>query len=147
MTTLTFPKSERLRLQALVDPLFREGKSLFEYPLRLVYRPLTADELEGSFRIGVPAGIAPLQVMITVPKKKRRHAVDRVLMRRRIREGWRLQRRKLREAVEQDPGLRTLSVAIIYAADTNIDSARIHGKIDRLITKLINRLNPPADDN
>ena len=72
--TLTFPKSERLRLQALVDPLFREGKSLFEYPMRLVYRPLSAEELERSFRICVPDGIAPLQVMITVPKKKRRHA-------------------------------------------------------------------------
>ena len=46
--TLTFPKSERLRLQALVDPLFREGKSLFEYPMRLVYRPLSAEELERS---------------------------------------------------------------------------------------------------
>ena len=145
--TLTFPKSERLRLQALVDPLFREGKSLFEYPMRLVYRPLSAEELERSFRICVPDGIAPLQVMITVPKKKRRHAVGRVLMRRRIREGWRLQRRRLREAVEQDPALRTLSVAIIYAADTNIDSSRIHAKIEKLINKLITRLNPDTNDN
>ena len=85
--------------------------------------------------------------MITVPKKKRRHAVDRVLMRRRIREGWRLQRRRLREAVEQDPALRTLSVAIIYAADTNIDSSRIHAKIEKLINKLITRLNPDTNDN
>ena len=74
--TLTFPKSERLRLQALVDPLFREGKSLFEYPMRLVYRPLSAEELERSFRICVPDGIAPLQVMFTVPKNPRQRSTE-----------------------------------------------------------------------
>ncbi len=139
---LTFPKSERLRHKALVDPLFREGQSLFEYPLRLVYRPLSADQLQHAFKIAVPDGIAPLQVMITVPKKKRRHAVDRVLMRRRIREAWRLQRRQLREAVEANPSLRTLSIGLIYAADSNIESARIQTKIARLIAKLSARINP-----
>lgn len=145
MIQYTFPKSERLRHKALVDPLFREGQSLFEYPLRLVYRPLSEAALQQAFKISVPDGIAPLQVMITVPKKKRRHAVDRVLMRRRIREGWRLQRRPLREAIERHPALRTLSVGLIYAADTNIDSSRIHHKIDRLIAKLIARLEPAAE--
>lgn len=132
----TYPKSERLRHKSLVDALFREGKSLFEYPVRLVYRPLTGEGLEEAFRIGVPEGIAPLQMMVTVPKKKRRRAVDRVRMRRRIREGWRLQRRALREAVEANPQMRTLSVALIYAADTDVDSERIHAKIGRLIEKL-----------
>lgn len=80
--------------------------------------------------------------MITVPKKKRRHAVDRVLMRRRIREAWRLQRRQLREAVEANPSLRTLSIGLIYAADSNIESARIQTKTARLIAKLSARINP-----
>lgn len=142
---LTFPKSERLRHKALVDPLFREGKSMFEYPVRLVYRPLSAADLDKAFRIAVPGGIAPLQMMVTVPKKKRRHAVDRVRMRRRIREGWRLQRRALREAVESNPGLRTLSVALIYAADTDVDSERLHRKIGKLIQKLIAAVTPAGE--
>ena len=142
---LTYPKSERLRHKSLVDALFREGKSLFEYPVRLVYRPLTEKGLAESFRIGVPDGIAPLQMMVTVPKKKRRRAVDRVRMRRRIREGWRLQRRALREAVEANPELRTLSVALIYAADTDVESVRIHTKIGRLIEKLIDIIRTSYD--
>ena len=107
----------------------------------MVWRPLTAAQLEGSFKVGVPEGVAPLQVMITVPKKKRRHAVDRVLMRRRIREGWRLQRRALRAAVEAHPELRTLSVGLIYVADENIESARVHARIGKLIAKLIQQIS------
>ncbi|MBD5371377.1 MAG: hypothetical protein HDR80_09610 [Bacteroides sp.] len=141
----TFPKSERLRHKTLVDGLFACGRSKFEYPLRMVYRPLTGTELEAAFRIGVPDRVAPLQVMFTVPKKKRRHAVDRVLMRRRMRECWRLSRRRLREAVERHPGLRTLSVALIYSADRNIDSARIAAKTDALIQKLLTELARGAE--
>lgn len=142
-----FPKSERLRHKTLVDGLFREGKSLFEYPVRLVYRPLTQAQLDNAFNINIPDRIAPLQVMVTVPKKKRRHAVDRVRMRRRIREGWRLQRRRLREAVEANPEFRTLSVALICAADTDVDSNRIHAKIGKLISRLISLLSIDSDSS
>lgn len=133
---LTFPKSERLRHKILVDTLFAKGKSLYEYPFRLVYRSLSEQELADSFKIGVPGGIAPLQVMITVPKKKRRHAVDRVLMRRRIRDAWRLQRRPLRARIESDPALRTLSVALIYISNENIDSSRLRSKLEKLLARL-----------
>ena len=140
MERATFPKSERLRHKTLVDGVFASGRSKFEYPLRMVYRPLTGAELESAFRIGVPDRIAPLQVMFTVPKKKRRHAVDRVLMRRRMRECWRLSRRRLREAVESHPDLRTLSVALTYSADRNIDSRKIAAKTEALIEHLIREL-------
>lgn len=136
----TFPKSERLRHKVLVDSLFAKGKSVYEYPLRLVYRSLTEDELKEAFKIAVPEGIAPLQVLITVPKKKRRHAVDRVLMRRRIREAWRLQRRALRDAIEKNENLRTISVALIYLSNENIPSAEISKKIDTLIKKLMKQV-------
>lgn len=138
---LTFPKSERLRHKILVDSLFSEGKSLYEFPLRLVYRPLTEAQLKDSFRISVPEGIAPLQLLITVPKKKRRHAVDRVLMRRRIRDAWRLQRRALRSAVEEHPELRTVSAAIIYLSDENVPTAVVRQKLSRLLSKLQGRLS------
>ncbi|MDE6273395.1 MAG: ribonuclease P protein component [Muribaculaceae bacterium] len=137
---LTFPKSERLRHKILVDNLFSKGTSIYDYPFRLTYRTLTHKELEESFKIGVPDGIAPLQMMVTVPKKKRRHAVDRVLMRRRIREAWRLQRRELRRAIEEHPELRTVSVALIYISTENVDSAKIRYKLRRLIDQITTKL-------
>lgn len=142
----TFPKSERLHHKILVDKLFAEGKSIYEYPLRLVYLPLTEVELKNSFRLDLPEGIAPLQLLITVPKKKRRHAVDRVLMRRRIRNEWRLLRRPLRQNIETAQKFRTVSVAIVYQSSENISSAEINAKIQRLISRLNSRLDPPISN-
>ncbi|MDE6811990.1 MAG: ribonuclease P protein component, partial [Muribaculaceae bacterium] len=140
---LTFPKSERLRHKILVDTLFRKGGTIFEYPLKLQYRALTAQELKESFRVGVPDRIAPLQVMITIPKKKRRHAVDRVLMRRRIREAYRLNRRSLRRQIEEHPGIRTLSLALIYISEDNIDYPRIERKVQKLLSRLATQFPIP----
>lgn len=136
----TFPKSERLRHKTLVDNLFTKGTTIYEFPLRLTFRPLSEQQLEESFKVGIPEGIAPLQLLITVPKKKRRHAVDRVLMRRRIREVWRLNRRPLRKMIEGDPELRTLSVALIYLASENVSSERISAKVNLLLAKLMREI-------
>ena len=65
-----------------IDRLFTVGGAEFSrlaYPLRMVAR-----------RNPRRASDAPVQFLISVPKKRLRHAVDRVLMRRRIREAYRL---------------------------------------------------------
>lgn len=137
---LTLRKGEKLRHRSLVEPLFRGGESLYAYPLRIVWRRLSADELKGSFRGHIPAAIGPLQMLITVPKKKRRHAVDRVLMRRRIREAYRLNRFPLRQLVTEREEIRTLSLSIIYIADRNEPSSIIHSRLKKLLGKLEERL-------
>lgn len=138
---LTFPKSERLHHRSLIEGLFRGRNNLYEFPLRLTWRALSEEELRSSFRGEIPGGIAPLQMMVTVPKKKRRHAVDRVLMRRRIREAYRLRRRVLRSVVESCPELRTLSVGIIYMASENVEMSVIESKMDILLARLMKRIS------
>lgn len=133
---LTLRKGEKLRHRTLVDPLFSEGETIYEFPLRLTWRALGEEELEGSFRDAVPRLIGPLQMLITVPKKKRRHAVDRVLMRRRIREAYRLNRNMLKQTVEANPEIRTLSVALIYIHDKNLPYSTIERKMRLLLQKL-----------
>ncbi len=103
---MTLRKSAKLRHRTLVQNLFQKGKSVYSGPLRVTFRPLSQEELEGSFRVCVPDLMGPVQFMITVPKKKRRHAVDRVLMRRRIREAFRLQWHTLRKTIQDDPNIR-----------------------------------------
>lgn len=137
---LTFPKSERLRHRTLVEALFREGESLYDYPLRLTWRCVDEKALAESFRDTVPEGIAPLQMMVTVPKKKRRHAVDRVRMRRVVRESYRLRRREVRRIVEQTPGIRTLSLAFIYIATENLPMAMVDKKMARLLERLTQKI-------
>lgn len=133
---LTLRKGEKLRHRSLVEKLFKEGDSAYAYPLRVAFRKLTKEELEENFRDHVPDKIGPLQMLITVPKKKRRHAVDRVLMRRRIREAYRLNRLSLKENVEADGSIHTLGMALIYLADKNLPYQTIEQKIKLLLNKV-----------
>ena len=69
-------KYEKLRSRIAVDNLFKDGKAFIVYPLRLVFSARRV--AEGEY--------AGCKFLITIPKKKIRHAVDRVLLRRRVRE-------------------------------------------------------------
>lgn len=141
-----FRKGERLRLRTLVEQLFEKGESHFEWPLRAVARRLDAEGLDEMFKGHVPPGTGRLQMLVTVPKRRRRKAVDRVAMRRRIREAYRLCRAPLREAVDADPGLRTFSVAFIYLADKNVDYARVERAMRKLIDKMVGRHFPSGEE-
>ena len=68
---------------ALTEELFTSGqsKSLTAFPLRAVYL--------------LKSGNPTIQVLISVPKKKLRHAVDRNRVKRQIREAYRHSRQPL----------------------------------------------------
>ena len=74
----TFKKEERLCSKRLLEKLFHNGSSFLLYPYRIVW---LAEKL--------PAEV-PVQVVINVPKRRFKKAVDRNLIKRRIREIYRL---------------------------------------------------------
>lgn len=135
-TRLTLRKGEKLRHRSLVDAIFKEGATLYDFPLRLSWRALGEEELRDTFRDRVPDRIDSLQMLVTVPKKKRRRAVDRVLMRRRIREAYRLNRIPLKQAVEASASFRTVGMAFIYLHDRNVPYATIEKKMKSLLDRL-----------
>lgn len=135
-----FPKSERLHHRSLVEGLFRNGKSFYEFPFRITWRILSPDELDKNFRNNIPDGIGKIQMMVTVPKKKRRHAVDRVSLRRKIREAYRLNRKALLEKTKNLNDVRTLSVAFVYIHDKNMPYRQIEEKVISILEKLGTKL-------
>ncbi|MBD5201605.1 MAG: hypothetical protein HDS85_06120 [Bacteroidales bacterium] len=143
MERLTLRKGEKLRHRSLVNPLFKGANSLYAYPLRIVWRTLSEEQLAETFCGHVPSAIGSLQMMITVPKKKRRHAVDRVTMRRRIREAYRLNRLPLKHKLEDSAEARTLSMSIIYIADKNEPSALVHARMRKLLARIEAEISAP----
>lgn len=136
---LRLPKSERLRHRTLVNRLFEKGEGVYAYPLRLVYSVMSDEEIRGLFKTALPSDIDKVQFMITVPKKKQRRAVNRVLVRRRIREAYRLTRLPLKEALMAD-GSKYLSMAFIYQSDKIYDYKDLEPKMERLLNKLKDKL-------
>ena len=75
---LSFPRKEKLKSKKLIEQLFSEGKSVSNYPIKLIYIQ-TKKPLEVPFQTGV-----------TVPKKNFKSAVKRNRIKRLMREGYRL---------------------------------------------------------
>ena len=78
----SFSKKERLHHQKIIEELFKDGSSTFLYPFLLKYLPLQETEQERFH-----------QLLISVPKKHIRRAPDRNLVKRRIREIYRTNKR------------------------------------------------------
>ncbi len=86
--SFSYPKNEKLKSQKHIDLLFSEGKSVSNYPLRLVYVPIELEEGE-NIKIGV-----------SVSKKNFKKAVDRNQYKRLLRECYRLNKHLLLENLD-----------------------------------------------
>ncbi len=74
----TFKKEERLCNKKLIDQLYHNGSSFLCYPFKVSWLITTAPQL------------SPAQVLFSVSKKRYKKAVDRNLIKRRMREAYRL---------------------------------------------------------
>ncbi len=97
-------KAEKLCSTAAVSRMFECGSSFIAYPLRVVW----AESQTPAATQPTPA----VRFMITIPKKRVRRAVKRVLLRRRVREAYRLNRHLIVPAL--NGAGRHIDVAFIY---------------------------------
>lgn len=90
----TFKKPERISFQKEMDRLFKQGSAFISYPVRVVY-------LEQK-----PFSGATVSILISVPKRKFKRAVQRNRMKRLIREAYRLNKIALiQHCQEKESGL------------------------------------------
>ncbi len=115
-------KSEKLCSETAIARLFRhdgeEVKSALCYPLRASW---TVDAGRENER--------PARFLVSIPKKRLRHAVDRVRMRRVVREAYRLNRDLLPAGVPLD-------IAFIYVATERLPYSRVESALKRLLTRI-----------
>lgn len=122
-------KEEKLCSRTAINNLFDEGKSLMAFPLRAVYRLR-------------PSGQQPVRFLISIPKKRIHKAVERVLLRRRTRESYRLNRNQLLvPALQQaDCGV---DIAFVYLDKTPAP----YQVIDEKMISLLERIAKAAADH
>jgi len=96
------------------------------FPLRMVY--LTQDAQEGD---------EPVQLLLSVPKRRLRHAVDRNRVKRQLREAYRRHKETLYSALPQG---RRLVLALVWQSGQRQSSADIEQRVAVLIQRLAEKL-------
>lgn len=98
MEEFTLHKEERLCSQKTIEDLFSLGESFLAYPLKVVF--LKTD----------PSQPTPVQAAFTVSKRNFKRAVKRNLIKRRMREAYRLNKAVLYGEL----GAKQLNLAIMF---------------------------------
>ncbi|MFL5730014.1 MAG: ribonuclease P protein component [Cytophagaceae bacterium] len=117
-----FPKTERLTSQKIIEELFSKGSSAYLYPFRL---KMLGKSTENK---------ALPQILITVPKKNFKRAVDRNRIRRQIREVYRKNKSIL---FSEKNVIMPLYLAIIYSAKEKIDYNELEKKLILIFSRFI----------
>lgn len=119
----TFKKEERLCSKKLLEKLFHNGSSFLVYPFRIISLPerLTVKH--------------PAQVVIAVSKRKFKRAVDRNIIKRRVREAYRLNKAQFLYPFLLEKDLN-LIISIHYVGKDIAEYDFIEKKLKKAIEKL-----------
>lgn len=125
----TFHKQERLYGKKAIDLLFAKGMSLSHQPIKLIYKTALSSQLY------------PAKTMFVVPKKKFKHAHDRNLLKRRMREAYRLCKNGYYDKLN-GKGLK-VNCAFIFIQNQIADFDTIDKAIQALLNQSVNKLKSP----
>lgn len=122
----SFDKSEHLCGEKRIARLFTQGEAFIAYPLRVVY------SIESKKEDAVAS------VMVSVPKKRFKRAVKRNLLKRRMREAYRLNKTSLTEVLTTKE--LQMHIAFNYVSDEVMDYEQIEKKMKVALQRLIEKL-------
>ena len=122
----TFPLKEHLKSKSVIEQLYANGSSVTAFPLRAVFMEQEHDRL--------PTAAA---ILISVAKKRFRHAVDRNLVKRRIREAYRTSKHPFVEALENNG--KKMAVAILYIDSKHNSTEFIKRRMAKLLSSILTK--------
>ena len=121
-------KEERACGKKLTEALFcgADSRSLAAFPLRVVYlvQPFSAEEQQA---------VAPVQMMISVPKRRFKHAVDRNRVKRQVREAYRKNKHLLYDKL---PTGRRITLGFLWLDAKHHPSAQVEDKVQNLLRRI-----------
>lgn len=156
MSDYTLPRAERLRSLKAIRRLFSEGRSGFVYPFRYMFLvDATGNEGSGNENCGNEGcsdkgscnegcgdkgnaikNRAELEVMFSVPKKFHKRANKRNLLKRRMREAYRLNNAVLREKALG----KSVDFALVYSTKDILSYKTIEHALRRIMGQISEHL-------
>jgi len=111
-----FPKTEKLTSEKLIKELFEKGSSFYLYPFKVFFMP-HPDQ-----------GLRSHQVLVTVSRRLFARAVDRNLIKRRLREAYRLNK-----PLPETP--QKLIIAYIYSVKDKLPAAQLRARLAKTLKR------------
>jgi ribonuclease P protein component len=118
----TFTKTERLSNRKVIDDLFTNGMKFRVPGFLVLWSHLPANEHP------------PLQVLISVSKKKFKLATRRNYLKRLIREGFRMNKQALTDVLTREHG--ACAIALVYSGPEKPEPTEITAKIILILRRL-----------
>lgn len=122
-----FTKEERICKEIEITRLFEKGESFICYPVRVVWI-VNNEETSKS-----------VKVLISVSKKKIRHAVDRNRVKRLVREAYRLNKTVLNDSIAETG--KSFSLCFIWLPSDAIDFKKVERKMTEALTRISQRIS------
>ncbi len=117
--------NERLRSLGAIKRLFESGQGGFIYPIRYVWLAQNEEQNQSS----------SAEVLFNVPKKFHRRANKRNLLRRRVKEAYRLQKGIILDHSEESTP-RSIDIALIYSTKQIHSYKTIHNAVRKILEQI-----------
>ena len=120
----TFPKKERICRKIIIDKLFCGGNTAMTvFPLRAIFM---TEHLNDDDKY-------PVQVIVSVSKRRMRRAVDRNRLKRQIREAYRLNKNQLLQYCNEHAV--KLYIAFVALAEEACQTDKVEHSMIKLLRK------------
>lgn len=120
----TLSKEERICSKKLINELFTgNGRSMTAFPLRVVFMKRTiVDEQPRA------------AMLVSVPKRYFKHAVDRNRVKRQVREAFRRNKSIITQNLTDDH--EAVAMAFVWLTDEKFPSSEVEKRMVRLLTRI-----------
>ena len=117
-----FPKKQKLCNETAIKEMFSNGNSFVIHTIRLVWKEqVNSDDVA-------------IKSIIVVPKKQLKLAADRNIVRRRMKEAYRLNKSAIENSLKNKR--KQLNIAIVYQNDKILSYKVIEEKIKLILGRL-----------
>ncbi|MBN1253144.1 MAG: ribonuclease P protein component [Bacteroidales bacterium] len=123
---LSYKKVEKLCSKTEISDLFAENKIVSVYPVKIVWR-------KTKFNTSIP-----VKSVISVSKRRFKRAVDRNLLKRRLRESFRKNKHSLYQTIQNSN--YQVAMMIIYQSNEKLPFLEIEQALQKALQKLIKKL-------
>ncbi len=127
-----FKKNEKLTSENEIERLFKSGKSSFIYPIKLLFVSNTCQPIE-------------CKVLVTASKRYLKNAVDRNIVKRRLREAYRLNSINIKKLLVEKN--LSASVAFVYTSSKIIAYEKIEAIMIKHLMNIENIIEKSEKDS